>query len=508
MRQWLSRWKRRIEQTSIVFRLLVFVVVPIVLVVSLTAAYLLDLLENHFERRMEEDVEMVARSLQLPVSHALERKRLGSLGKSLSSAMRIGRVYGVRLYDEQGEMIASTIEETDTGATAPDKVTELDDLDEKHREYGEVGGRSVYSYFVPLFGSAEQVIGFLQVTRRKQDFRQLMSRIRWIGLGMSLLLVLFVSGVAFGGYYTAVGRTIRRLRESMGRIEEGDHDHRARETGPRELASVARSLNTMLDSLQDAERRVRRQRRQKADLKDELRESEKMAAVGRVSAGVAHELGNPLSTLVGHLQRLDRQSGDDEARDRAITVMSRETERMENIIQQMLDFGRASQAERSAVTPDQSVAVCRGRLEQIAGQHGASLTCAPADTAPLPRLEVAPARLEQALVNLVANAGRAASDGRVRLSWTATSTHVEFLVDDDGPGIDPEVRDQLFEPFVTTRADVGGAGLGLAIVEAVAREHDGYAAVEPSPLGGARFRLGLPHLSAPDDSHARGADNA
>jgi len=99
MREFLRTWGRRIEQTSIAFRLLVFVVIPIVFVVGLTAAYLLSALEQRFERRMEEDVEMVARSLQLPVSHALERKRVGSLGKSLTSAMRIGRVYGVRLYD-------------------------------------------------------------------------------------------------------------------------------------------------------------------------------------------------------------------------------------------------------------------------------------------------------------------------------------------------------------------------------------------------------------------------
>jgi signal transduction histidine kinase len=493
MEDFFGSLKRRIARTSIIFRLLAFVVIPIVLVIGVTATYLLDALEKRFERRMEEDVEMVARSLQLPVSHALERKRLGSLGKSLQSAMRISRVYGVRLFDQNGELIASTVQGDRGSEDAPDSVVETSDPKERHREYGTVAGESAYTYFVPLFGSAEQTIGFMEVSRRKRDFDQLMSRLQWIGLGVALVVVVLVSLVALGGYHTAVGRALGRLRESMRTIEEGDHDHRASESGPRELASVARSLNNMVDSLQDAERRVQRQHRQKAHLKDELRESEKMAAVGRVSAGVAHELGNPLSTLAGHLQRLDRRTDEDDPDARAIEVMTRETDRMENIIQQMLDFGRTSGTEPSTVSPSQSVDLCRSRLVQLASEHGAALEFDAPDSPEDTELQVTTARLEQALSNLVANAGRASSEGRVRLTWRVTDDHVEYRVGDDGSGVDPEVRDELFEPFVTTEADEGGAGLGLAIVEAVAREHDGYASLDRSPLGGAQFRLGIPH---------------
>jgi signal transduction histidine kinase len=332
----------------------------------------------------------------------------------------------------------------------------------------------------------------MQVSRRKQDFNQLMSRLQWIGLGVAFLVVVLVSGLALGGYHTAVGRALGDLRESMRRIEQGDHAHRADESGPRELASVARSLNRMVDSLQEAKRQVQRQHRQKAHLKDELRESEKMAAVGRVSAGVAHELGNPLSTLSGHLQRLDRRVENDGQEARSVEAMTRETDRMENIIQQMLDFGRSSGAESSTVSPKQSIDLCRRRLIQVASNNGAALEFDGPETPAEVALEVTPARLEQALTNLVANAGRASS-GNVRLSWRVEDDHIEYWVDDDGPGVDPEIRDEIFEPFVTTEAEDGGAGLGLAIVEAVAREHGGYASLEPSPLGGAQFRLGLPH---------------
>lgn len=508
MSQLFEHFKKRLQRTSVAVRLLAVVVVPILLVVSLAGTYVLDTLEKHFERRLEEDVEMVARSLQLPVSHALERKRLGSLGKSLTSAIRIGRVYGVRLYNPQGEVIASTIGETGEPEPAPDQVVELDDVDERHREYGEVGGRTVYSYFVPLFGSADEPIGFLQVTRRKQDFRQLMTQMRWAGGGVLMLVVTLVSMVALGGYHSAVGRAVSRLRESMGRIEDGDLDHRAEQNGPRELASVARSLNTMLDSLQEAERRVRRHRRQKADLKDELRESEKMAAVGRVSAGVAHELGNPLSTLAGHLQRLDRRHGPDTETGQSLEAMDRETTRMQSIIQQMLDFGRGSRGERTALPAGHLVELAEHRLETRAAELGAQLEIVPPETSTDAQVAVTPARIEQALVNLVENAARACSGGRVRLSSAITGEHVELIVDDDGPGVDPEVREQLFEPFVTTRTDEGGAGLGLAIVEAVAREHEGFAAVDPSPLGGARFRLAIPRDDSSTDSPSSGPAHA
>ncbi len=507
LRHLLDNLTRRLAGTSAATRLFLFVVAPVVVVLSLTGAYALNVLEHHFERRMKEDVEMVARSLQLPVSHALERKRLGSLGKSLTSAIRIGRVYGVRLYNRQGEVIASTVGEADE--PAPEQVVELDDVDERHREYGEVGGREVYSYFVPLSGSTDNVIGFLQVTRREADFQQWMARTRWMGAGALALVVLLVSGVTLGGYHSAVGRAVRQLRGSMSEIEQGDLDHRAEVDGPREIASVARSLNAMLDSLQEAERRVRHHRRQKADLKDELRESEKMAAVGRVSAGVAHELGNPLSTLAGHLQRLERRHAAESDTGDSLEAMTRETERMQSIIQQMLDFGRASRADRSIVSASRLVELSERRLRQRAAADGVDLELQSADTPEgrEARLEVTPARLEQALLNLVENAGRASPGGRVRLSWRRTDRYVIFRVDDDGPGVDPEIRDQLFEPFVTTRSEQGGAGLGLAIVEAVAREHEGFAAVDDSPLGGARFRLALPRYRPPDDASSRDPDH-
>lgn len=469
--------------------LILAVVLPLATATVAGGMWALAEMEERAVERMEEDVQLVARSLQLPLSRALERDRAGSAANALESAFRIGRVYGAYLYDEEGEL------RTAVGAGAPsedpDRLSDLAEEGTRVGEYGRAGPEEVYSYFVSLTSSGGRPLGLLQVTRRRSDIDEYVHVLR-LGMGTALLVGLLVmTGLVLVGHHGAVGRHLERLLGTMARVTEGDRDHRAESDGPREIARLAEGLNRMLDSINRAEAEVRESREEQLRLERELRQSEKMAAVGRLGAGVAHELGTPLSVLDGRAQRLLRRDDLDPDAVTEVRALREEAARMQEIVRQLLSFGRGVHGSRRSVPADRLVrsvvAAFRKSSEELAGELSAD------GPTPAPVLEVDPGAMEQVLTNLVRNALQAAEGGRVELRWFGGADRATggFEVHDDGPGVEPEVRDRLFEPFVTTR-ETGGTGLGLAVVHGIVEQHGGRVEVIPGQLGGAGFRVVLP----------------
>ncbi len=486
------RWSSSLRRS-----LVLYVIVPLLVATGAFSYVTLRAFEHMTEQRMEEGIELVARALQFPVSQALERGQASSAGEALQSVFSINRVYGAYVYDEEGELLAAA-----GSAGAPAERERPAGLGEEERRgaYEEVSGRAVYSYFVPLLDSGGRSLGVLQVTRRARDIRASIIRLRWQGAGVLLLAALVMVGLVLYGHHGAVGRHLDRLGASMGGGKQGERAHRAPEDGPGEIAALGTTLNTMLDSIAAAEQGIRRQRRTQTHLEAQLRHAEKLAAIGQLSAGVAHELGTPLSVIDGEAQRALRgdglRGGDLPAPlVRRLQAVRREVRRMEHIVRQLLDFGRRHALQRRTVGADRLARMALGCVRERARRAGVTLELAPA--APPPTLSVDPILMERALANLLSNAIEAAPGGHVRLGWFGGEQHVGeqhvgFVVEDDGPGIPDDVAPRLFEPFFTTK-DVGqGTGLGLAVVHGVVEEHGGRVEVGAGALGGACFRILLP----------------
>lgn len=467
-------------------RLTAFTVVPLVAILLVGGVLALSTLEYAFERRLQREVEMVARALRLPVSDALHDGRFGRLQRSLESAHNIGRVYGVTVYDSGGDVVAALGGGSDTGDR---EVSHLIEEGERTGEYASVAGREVYSYFVPLSGPGERINGLLEVTRRKRDIREFMEVLRLRGAQLLAVGVLLMGLIVIVGHYAAVGRSLRTLQRSIHRVESGDRQHRAPTRGLREVAAVSGSLNSMLDSIDEAERKVARERSSRELLEDELRRSEKLASIGRLAGGLAHELGGPLSLIDGHAQRALRDPDLSRTARQEIEVARREVVRVSQIVTKLLDYGRGGRRSPAPIEASRLVKIAVNAAAHEADSRGVTVDAEGAQAGV--RIVGDDTRLEQALLNVVRNAIQAARS-RVDIRWSAAQSAVTFTIDDDGPGIDPEIRDCLFEPFVTTRGGAGGTGLGLAIAHAAAAEHGGTLHFEASPLGGARFTLSLP----------------
>ena len=222
-------------------------------------------------------------------------------------------------------------------------------------------------------------------------------------------------------------------------------------------------------------------------------ESEKLAAVGRLAAGVSHEVNNPLMGIGGLASvLLEEDTLDPEARE-AIEMIQREARRAARITRDLLQFVRASDATIECVNANQLVTeVARLRLP-AQQEAGVNLTLALADP---PVLALgSSASVTQVLVNLMTNAedAMAGSERREIVVSTDRVGHVvRIVVDDSGPGIPDSIRERLFEPFFTTKASGKGTGLGLALCHSIVERLGGDIRAEEKPSPGARFVVELP----------------
>ena len=468
--------------------LVFYVLVPLGVSMALAGYFAMRQWEHQVELRMQSDLEMVARAIQLPLGHAMERNRQGGIEQTLESAISIDSVYGAYTYDLEGKRIASAGREDPDPQR--DKLTTLATEGKRIGEYGQVGERRVYSYFVPLVDSRNQTTGLLQLTRRERDFRRYLATVRkhavlWFGAGTLVMGILVLIG-----QHQALGRHFASLIAGMQRVAAGDVGYRLPLSGPKEIASISASFNTMLDSIQAAENEIQRNRHEQLTLEQQLRQSEKLAAIGQLAAGVAHEIGTPMSTISGTAQRALRHETGDPRDSEAFRRIQREITRMEVIVRQLLDFSHSRKLQYRDLRPVKvAESAVSATAEEAAGGDVEFALCGDPDAPPF---SADPIRIEQALVNLLRNAIQTGSTRVVQLGWKVNDGTTTFTVDDDGPGIPEAIRPRLFEPFFTTKAVGQGTGLGLAVVHGIIREHGGSVVVSASDRGGARIEASLP----------------
>jgi signal transduction histidine kinase len=467
--------------------LLAFVLLPLFSVMGLGGWQILRNVENGIEARMKEDIELVARAIRLPLSYAMERGRDRSVSRAIASVFRIGRVYGAYVYDAEGRRIAAS--GAHRPAVASDRAAALASVGDRQGGFEEVGGEKVYSYFVPLTDSGGRIIGLLQVTRRGLDFREDIVRTRVQALGLLFLTAVLLTTVMLYGHHRAIGGHLRKLNEGMARVGGGEREHRLSLRGPREVQEVATGVNRMLDNLAHQERTLLDQRSHQAALRQRLRHSEQMAAIGRLAAGVAHELGTPLQVLDGNAQRVLRLPGVPPRATDALRAMRGEVQRMARIVRQLLDIGRSNPLERRAVSAERLLREACAALAETSRDLGIGVELRTAANAPT--LTVDRTRFGQALENLMRNALQAASR-RVRVAWFETDDAIGFTVDDDGSGVADDDKPRIFEPFFTTKSVRDGTGLGLAVAHAAVSDHGGVIRVGESGWGGARFQILVP----------------
>lgn len=305
----------------------------------------------------------------------------------------------------------------------------------------------------------------------------------WLLLALALTNATLVLALGYFVLTQLVVRPLRKLERATTQVTEGHWEGPIEQTGPSELANLVDSFNQMIVSL--------------ASQREQLIRSEKLASVGQLAAGVAHEIGNPLAAILGYVDILRAELTSagtlsaDERRD-ALERVKAETQRINRIIRDLLEYSRPSHEEASPTDPLRVVSSAQALLAPQSRFRKIAVVFQPAQ-GPWPSVLVSAGRLTQVLVNLLLNAADAMEgQGTILVSCSEEGERVRLTVADEGPGIPADLQRKIFDPFFTTKAPGRGTGLGLSISRAIVESLDGTLELDARSPKGARFVIDLP----------------
>ncbi|WP_241984157.1 sensor histidine kinase [Aliidiomarina sedimenti] len=472
--------------------LLLYVVLPLLVIAGAGIAVGLDRMATLESDRLKDDVELIGRAIRLPIGEALAVNDEEAVRRTLQSVFDIGRIYGASVFDVNGNQVAAAgITERDltTSQVAQQVVT----TGEQQERYRQVSGMFLFSHFIPVFDDLGRTNGFIQINRRASDFDASLTQLSQTAWATWGVLCFATLAVVIFGHYGGVGRHVNALTQSMNRIERGERAHRADEAGPSELAELARGLNRMLNSIDNKDRELVQRQAHEEALAQQLQYQEKMAAIGRVAGGIAHELGAPLTVIDGRARRLLKDN-QDPTQVRQLEAIRGQVARLTRIVRQLLNYTRAGSSDYESVQLRPLANDCVANLRHELTSDELQITLDVPDDL---HIEADEARLELALINIIRNAAQSATR-EVSVAAVSDGDGVQIRVRDDGAGL-PEGVDQaqLLEPFFSTKTQGEGTGLGLAIVHNVVTEHGGRVAIANHSAGGCEVTIWLPTRALP-----------
>ena len=331
---------------------------------------------------------------------------------------------------------------------------------------------------------------------------QIVERTAWLIGGMVVISGLLAAGLGV----RMIGRPLRRLIDKTRRVGAGDFTGPIHLQSRDELTELGESLNQMCAQLADWQAKVRAETAARLTAIEQLRHTDRLKTVGRLAAGIAHELGTPLNVVSGRAGLI--QSGKLAAEEigSSAAAIKTEVDRMTQIIRQLLDFARVNTPRRAAVDLRPLIERTVALLRPLADGRNVRLCFAAEQPSAIATFDAE--QVQQTLVNIMVNAIQAMPNGgKIEITLGREEPHPDaepgngrfwcISIRDEGPGIAAEDMPHLFEPFFTTKQVGEGTGLGLSIAYGIVQEHGGRIEVESRLGEGSCFKIYLPEGPMP-----------
>jgi len=361
----------------------------------------------------------------------------------------------------------------------------------------DVSGRSWFCRLVPLDVADRSSIGYFLVAEDLTDVREEGARRLAYSVTAAFVVLALAASIIIVATQRYVSRPLAELSRRVLRFSDKDDLER---TGSRdEVESLTEEFRRLDSQLTNARERLFSEHRRQLELERNLRHSEKLATIGTLASGLAHEIGSPMAVIRGRAEYLLHNDPAPPKRSESLSIIINQIDRITGIVNLLLDYAR--RREPLHMTSDVRVIINRalGLLETEANRRGVSILTA---LGRMPLMAQCDAdQLQQVFVNLGMNALDAMVDqggGTIHVSAeigpdrAGDAQVLRVIVEDSGPGVPEEARAQIFDRFFTTKPPGKGTGMGLAVSQSILQDHDGEITVEPGPAGGARFVVTLP----------------
>ncbi len=355
--------------------------------------------------------------------------------------------------------------------------------------------------YEPITDISGERVGILYVGVLEKKYRDIRKDLLTVFILITLTGVVIAVGLGFL-MTNRMMHAVHRLIRASSDVTSGNLNPEIGPISKSEIGILQRNFSDMLSSLR------RRDELQRAESEYKLLQSEKQAGVGRLAAGVAHEINNPLTGVLTFTHMLlKRRDINDEVRSDLETI-ARETERVRRIVKGLLDFARETKLEPEPTGINLLVKSAIGLMENQAIVKGITLKFLPGENIPVRTVDRN--QLQSAILNIILNAFDATGPGgtvtvATHLSVSAGTTErkgIEISVSDTGCGIPPENLDKLFDPFFTTKEVGQGTGLGLAVTYGIVERHGGSIRVQSKVGKGSTFTIWLPMEERGEDLDA------
>ena len=344
--------------------------------------------------------------------------------------------------------------------------------------------------------NADDSLGYLLLSSYEQPLLALqMTRQIIINVG---LLAIVMGSLAVWLVVSRATQPLEELRDSAEAVGQGDFSRRVEVRSQDECGQLARVFNRMTENLQQSREQLELTVDTLKTTQAQLIQSEKLSGIGEFVAGVAHELNNPLTSVMGFSELLT-QADTDPRHKRYLEMIHTSAGRCQKIVQSLLSFARRRKPERKVVCVNGLIEAAVEILNyQLRTSNIEVLTRFDPE---LPQAMVDPHQVQQVFLNLLNNARQAIEDhqpkGWIKITTATRGPFVRVTIQDSGPGIPPESLSKIFDPFFTTK-DVGkGTGLGLSLCYGIIKEHGGTILPRSQPGEAATFIIELPITHEP-----------
>lgn len=338
----------------------------------------------------------------------------------------------------------------------------------------------------PIKNFVGETIGVLYVGILEKKYSDMRNQIVLFFIGLTIIAILAVTGFSYflsGAITKSLGEIACAARE----IGKGNFPEKINITTEDEIADLAKAFQYMIDSIKKRDEELQRYTQQT------IAEAERLAIIGQLAAGVAHEINNPLTGILLYCDLMLKNFPDDSPYKKNLIRINNEAQRCKAIVRGLLDFAREKKPEikKASINDLLESTLNLLRTQAIFTDIKTNLEL---DTK-LPQINIDPAQIQQVFINIIMNAVEA-MEGQGELTVkTAISDDNNFVVisiSDTGPGIKPEYVKKIFEPFFTTKEASHGVGLGLSISKRIIDDHKGIIEVHSELTKGATFKIKLP----------------